>query len=313
MMALYLFPGQGAKIQASKKELVSPATAYIFETLDDMMEQEHGIVDYSETRIFSQDPKIQLTAGEKQATGLAVSLAKAVEKEESGTAVDVCAGDSAGEYSMITFAEVFGDKRNPESLKKAYRLTLKRGELTSSCKPDGPEPTKEMSYLMMIVGVPRPLIDEAVESVPPIFGRAWVSKVNDEKSIGIGGDLLAVKYAADYLVKKGVPSRYCITVNTDSPVHTPLMEKAKKGLEEELKDIPFHEPKKKVIMMSTGKIETDPNKIKTCLTNIMTATADLNRSIVHAVSLGVKDVLCATVCRMYKKMIKRRKDVKPVD
>jgi len=310
-----MFPGQVARIQAHEQELATPATRYIFVTLDEVMEDRYDISDYSKKKIFSQSPEVQFDPSESQAANFVTSLSRAIiEEEEKGRRCDVCIGDSSGEYSMIAFAGVHGDRRDPQTVRKGIEIMLNRGELHSSCRPNGEVPTKDRPYTVMFVGTEKALLEDAVANIPPELGRAWVSKVNDYKSIGIGGDILAVKYATDYLIRTyNVPRRYCLPILTDAPVHTPLMAEARKGMEQELESVPFHHPTKKVIMMYSGKEETEPGRIKSCLTDIMDTTADLNRSIVSAVSLGFKDVVLATVCRMYKKMIKRRKDVKPVD
>lgn len=314
-MALYLFPGQAAQIQAPEKELLTPATEYLFETFDDVMNARQGVSDYSHKKIFSQNPDVTFDPSESQAANFVTSLARAIiEEEEKGRKCDVCIGDSAGEHSMTAFAGVHGDRRNPQTVRQCIEIMLNRGNWYAQCRPDGEAPTRENPYTMMFVGIEKHLLEDAVAQIPPELGQAWVSKSNDTKSNGIGGEILAVKYAADYLVRKhNVPRRYCIPVLTDAPVHTPLMEIARKGMEKELENIEFHSPDRKIIMMYSGRQESDPSRIKQCLTGVIDTTADLNRSIVSAVSLGFKDVVLATVCRMYKKMIKRRKDVKPVD
>lgn len=311
-MAVYLFPGQGAEVKAPADKLVTPSTEYIFETLDEFMSQKN-ILDFSNTRIFNPDNTLNLSSPEKQVANFASSLARASIEEESGKKCDICIGDSFGEISMIAYAEVSLRKKDPESLKLNYDLVYNRSKWTSECMPEGEKPTKDLSHLVMVVGADKSLIQEAVENVPEELGVAEISKVNDEKSIGIGGNIIAVKYAMDYLVDKGHPRRYCVAVPTDSPVHTRLMSKAKEKMATALDDFEFNKPKKRVIMMYSGKEETDPSRIKQCITGVMDTTADLNRSIISAVKLGFKDVVLTTVCRMYKKMIKRRKDVKAVD
>lgn len=309
-----MFPGQAAQIQAPERELVTPATKYLFETFDDVMKARYGIPGYSHEKIFSQEPAT-FNPSESQAANFVTSLARAIiEEEEKGRKCDVCIGDSAGEHSMTAFAGVHGDRRNPQTVRQCIEIMLNRGKWYAQCRPAGEVPTRENPYTMMFVGIEKHLLDDAVAQIPSELGQAWVSKSNDTKSNGIGGEILAVKYAADYLVRKhNVPRRYCIPVLTDAPVHTPLMKKARKGMERELENLEFHPPNRKLIMMYSGKEESDPSRIKQCLTGVIDTTADLNKSIVSAVSLGFKDVVLATVCRMYKKMIKRRKDVKPVD
>ncbi|MBD3304517.1 hypothetical protein GF343_05195 [Candidatus Woesearchaeota archaeon] len=314
MLSIFMFPGQAAQIQASEKELLTPATEYIYETFDDVLRARYGISDYSHTKIFTHAP-VDFDPSESQAANFVNSLARAIiEEEEKGRECDVCIGDSAGEHAMTAFAGVHGDRRNPQTVRQCIELMLNRGEWYAQCRPNGEAPTKERPYTMMFIGIEKFLLENAIAQIPPELGKAWVSKSNDAKSNGIGGEILAVKYAADYLVSRhNAPKRYCIPVLTDSPVHTPLMEKARKGMEKELEPVEFHPPEKKVIMMYSGKEESDPSRIKQCLTGIIDSTADLNRSIASAVSMGFKDVVLTTVCRMYKKMIKRRKDVKPVD
>ncbi len=314
-MSLFLFPGQVADVQGPQGRLVTPDTEGIFSTLDKVMQFRYGIPNYSQQKIFSQDPSVIFSPPESQAANFTVSLARAIiEEEKKGRRCDVIVGDSSGEYSGIAFAGVLGDRRDPKTVEKGIELMLARGELTSSCRPAGEAPTKDRPYTIMFVGIERPLLEDAVANIPTELGKAWVSKINDTTSNGIGGEILAVKYATDYLVRKyDIPRRYCIPILTDAPVHTPLMVQARQGMEEELEKVPFQPPNKKVIMMYSGKVETNPYTIKKCLTDIMTTTADLNRSIVSAVGMGIKDVVLATVCKMYTKMIKRRKDVTSVD
>ena len=314
-MSIFMFPGQAAQIQAPERELVTTSTEHIYSTFDTVMLERYGIHDYSHKKIFSHDSNVTFNPSESQAANFVNSLARAIiEEEEKGRRCDVCVGDSSGEHSMIAFAGVHGDRRNPQTVRQGIEIMLNRGKFYTGCRPNGEVPTRERPYTMMFVGIEKALLEDAVAHIPPELGKAWVSKSNDAKSNGIGGEILAVKYAADYLVgEHNVPRRYCIPVLTDAPVHTPLMEQARKGMEQALEPIEFHPPTKRVIMMYSGKEETDPSRIKQCLTGIIDTTADLNRSIVHAVSMGFKDVVLATVCRMYKKMIKRRKDVKPVD
>ncbi len=314
-MSIFMFPGQAAQIQAPESELATPATKYIFAALDDVMGERHGISDYSQKKIFSLDSGIKFNPAESQAANFVTSLARAIiEEEEKGRTCDVCIGDSSGEHSMITFAGVHGDRRDPQTVRKGIEIMLNRGKWYALCRPNGEAPTKDRPYTIMFVGIEKALLEDAVANIPQELGRAWVSKINEKHNNGIGGDITAVKYAADYLVRtQVVPRRYCIPILTDAPVHTPLMAEARKGMEQELEHVDFHPPKKKVIMMYSGQQETDPSRIKQCITGIIDTTADLNRSIVSAVSLGFKDVVLATVCKMYRKMIKRRKDVKPVD
>ncbi|MBW3002750.1 hypothetical protein KY338_06340 [Candidatus Woesearchaeota archaeon] len=314
-MSIFMFPGQAAQIQAPERALVTTSTEHIYSAFDTVMQERYGIHNFSQTKIFSEDSSVTFNPSESQAANFVNSLARAIiEEEEKGRQCDVCVGDSAGEHSMIAFAGVHGDRKDPQTVRQGIEIMLNRGELYAQCRPNGEAPTRERPYTIMFVGIEKALLEDAVAQIPPELGKAWVSKSNDAKSNGIGGEILAVKFAADYLVREyDVPRRYCIPVLTDAPVHTPLMERARRGMEKTLAPVKFHQPNKKVIMMYSGKQETDPSKIKQCLTGIIDTTADFNRSIVHAVSMGFKDVVLATVCKMYKKMIKRRKDVKPVD
>jgi len=306
-----MFPGQAAAIQAPEKELLTPATEYIYSTFDEIMNARLGIPDYSAEKIFSQKPDIIFNPSESQAANFVNCLARAIiEEEEKGRKCDVCVGDSSGEHSMIAFAGVHGDRKDPQTIRQCIETMLNRGKWYSQCRPDGAEPTKDWPYTRMFVGIDKSLLEDAVANIPSELGKAWVSKSNAVQANGIGGEILAVKYAADYLVREhNVPRRYCIPVLTDAPVHTPLMEKARKGMEKELENLEFHPPNRKIIMMYSGKEESDPSRIKQCLTGIIDTTADLNRSITSAVGMGFKDVVLTTVCKMYKKMIKRRKDV----
>lgn len=303
-----MFPGQAVTVAGPlTKPLKTHSTERIFEALDRIARKYNPGSDLVE-RVLGDNPNVQLTPAELQASLCATSVAKAKLAEEKGIKCDVCMGDSAGEGSMLPYAGIVS------SVEEAIDLMYLRGKFTGECKPKDEKPTEKVSSnLVVIVKAPIGLIEEAITRTPKELGYAGINKINPDQQIGISGNIPALDSAVNYLISKGIPERYCISVPVDSPVHSPLMKPAEEKMREVVGKIKFNPPSKPVIMMYSGKQETDPNRIKECFTSLISTPANLDRGIDAATKIGVRKFIVATVCRVFPKLLKRRKDVEVIE
>jgi [acyl-carrier-protein] S-malonyltransferase len=239
-----LFPGQGSQYLGMGKAFLE--TDRDAEQLMELAEEASSL---PIKKLCLEGPMEELT----QAVNLQPALTtanlicwQAVEK--AGIAADYFAGHSLGEYSALCAAGVL-------SKADTLRLVTERGRLSDR------EGTKNPGAMQAILGL---TLDE-VEKI--LFGLssdgiAIVANHNTEMQIVISGEKEALQEADGIVTDRGGRA---ITLNVSVANHSPLIAGAVPDFEKVLNSIPFSAPVKPVLFNVTAAEETDPDVIRTIM------------------------------------------------
>lgn len=223
----FLFAGQGAQYVGMGKELYEN-----FEAARKVFDLANEILGYDVKGMCFEGPEEELGKTENtQPAILATSMAIASVLKEKGIEAEYAAGLSLGEYSALTYANVF-------KLEDAIGLIRKRGSLMQDAVPLG------IGGMAAIMGLERETVKEICADMQD-FGVVEVANYNCPGQIVITGECDAVSKAMDKFKEAGALKT--VMLNVSGPFHSSMLKEAGDKLEAEIKKVQINEPSRKVI------------------------------------------------------------------
>lgn len=184
---------------------------------------------------------------------------------------DMAAGHSLGEYSALVAAGAF-------SFEDGLRLVRRRGELMATADDERP------GAMAAVLGleddqVARACEDVAGDSVVP-------ANFNAPGQVVISGDAAAVERVMQEARARG--ARRVVPLPVTGAFHSPLMERARGGLERALSECAIRPPLFPVYLNVTASASRDPDEIRKALAAQLTAPVQWSRSLrnMHADGAG---------------------------
>lgn len=153
---------------------------------------------------------------------------------ENGIEPEYACGLSLGEYSALTFADVW-------NIKDALDIITCRGNIMQNALPLG---TTKMAA---IIGLSREVILDTIKNVE---GVCEIANYNCPGQIVITGDAAAIDKACPLLLAAG--ARRGLPLNVSGAFHSSLLTKASQELRSKLDEFIPHNPKYKIVYNVTG-------------------------------------------------------------
>ena len=282
----YLFPGQGAQAVGMGQELYekSPAARSVFDQVDAALGRP-----LTELLFNGPEDELKETVNAQPAI-MAVSLAciKAMEEKLGTKAMPrpvITAGHSVGEYTTLAVAGVL-------TVDETARLVQTRGELMQEACDHNP------GTMAAVLGLDEMTLEEIARET-----GTYVSNVNTAEQIVISGERMAIARALDLASARG--AKKVLPLRVGGAFHSGLMEPAKAGLVEAVKNLEFKDPTIPIVANCTGQPLTTAESIKQELVSQICSCVQWKRSIDYMVSSGVSRFIEIGPGRALTGMVKR--------
>ncbi len=263
MKHAYIFPGQGAQYSGMGKDLYDNNLQ-----AREMFEQANNILDFRIT-----DTMFGGTAEELRQTRVtqpAIFLHSVILAKVLGVVPDAVAGHSLGEFSALVVAGAL-------SFEDGLRLVAKRAEAMQSACEANP------GTMAAILG----LEDEVVESVCEEVEDVVAANYNCPGQLVISGAVEAVQQACVKLKTAG--ARRALPLSVGGAFHSPLMEPARKLLEEAIDAATFSTPICPVYQNVDALPHTNPEQIKCNLIAQLTAPVRWTKTARNMAADGIAE------------------------
>lgn len=242
-----------------------PAARAAFEQADEAL-------GFSLSRICWEGPEDDLIQTENaQPAILAHSYAVwSVLQEDLEETVRFAAGHSMGEFTAYTAAGSL-------TFEDAVRLVRRRGELMAESRH---------GTMSALVGLEPETVESICEAAGSEAGVVVAANYNSPGQIVISGEPHAVGRAEELARERG--ARMVRRLSVSGAFHSPLMASAEEGLESELAEVEFRDPRFPVISNVTAEPVADAATARKTLVRQLTAPVRWTESIARIASDGVR-------------------------
>ena len=282
----YLFPGQGAQSVGMGRELYddSPAARSVFHEVDMALERP-----LSKLLFGGPEDDLRETFNAQPAI-MAVSLAafKAMEESLGPDAMpkpELIAGHSLGEYTALAVAGVL-------DVGQTAHLVQERGRLMQEACDQNP------GSMAAVVGLDQITIEEISREA-----GTYVSNINTPNQIVISGERMAVANTLDMALARG--ARKAIPLKVGGAFHSALMEPAKLGLAEVVRELTFSDPTVPIVANCTGEPLLKADDVKQELITQICSCVEWERSIGYMLGSGVSQFFEVGPGKALSAMVKR--------
>ena len=246
MKIAYVFPGQGAQYPGMGKELYENS-----DIAREMFEKANDILGFRITDIMFEGTAEDLR--QTKVTQPAVFIHSVVLAKTLGVEPSAVAGHSLGEFSALVVAGAL-------SFEDGLRLVAKRAmAMQKACE-------MEKGSMAAVLALPDSTIEQVCEGVE---GVAVAANYNCPGQLVISGAVDAVNEACVKLKEAG--ARRALLLPVGGAFHSPLMEPARKELEEAIEAATFTTPRCPIYQNVDAEPHTSPEEIKSNLIAQLTA------------------------------------------
>ncbi len=236
MRTCFLFPGQGAQYPGMGRDLWESC-----EAAQELFEIGSEVTGIDLKRLLFEGSEEELQATDNtQVAVTVVNLSAAAALREIGIEADGCAGFSLGEYSALCLAGVL-------SVRELFAIVAARGRLMEEASRalDGPDGQAGMAAVLGL----------SLEEAAPVLDRlreegVYLANHSSPIQIVLSGTASGLARAQSLFEEAGA-MRF-VRLRVSGPFHSPLLEQARRGLEEVLEGYPFADPVRRVYANVTG-------------------------------------------------------------
>ncbi|HOK25517.1 MAG TPA: ACP S-malonyltransferase [Bacteroidales bacterium] len=262
-MKAYVFPGQGSQYPGMGKDLYEK-----YPLAKELFDKANEILGFRITDLMFNGTEEGLK--QTKVTQPAIFLHSTIIIKVMGDAFspDMVAGHSLGEFSALVANRTI-------SFEEGLVLVSKRAAAMQKACEMNP------STMAAILG----LDDSIVEEVCAGFNGAVVpANYNSPGQIVISGTFEAIDQAIEILKAKG--AKRALKLQVGGAFHSPLMEPARKELEEAINSTPFKKPVCPVYQNVNAKPSTDPGEIKANMVMQLTSPVRWTQTIINMINDG---------------------------
>jgi [acyl-carrier-protein] S-malonyltransferase len=262
-MKAYVFPGQGAQFIGMGKDLYDKS-----EIAKQMFERADSILGFSITDLMfnGTDEDLKQTKVTQPAIFLHSTILAAV--LGNSFKPDMVAGHSLGEFSALVANKTL-------SFEDGLLLVSKRAlAMQKACE-------QTPSTMAAILGLDDKIVEEVCASVKEIVVPA---NYNSTGQIVISGSNEGIDKAIELLKEKG--AKRALKLSVGGAFHSPLMEPARRELENAITNTRFSKPVCPVYQNVNANPSTNPEVIKSNLVLQLTSPVRWTQSVLNMISGG---------------------------
>lgn len=278
-----VFPGQGSQYVGMGKEL-----AQQYPVVRDTLAEADEALGESLSRLCFEGPEDELTLTRNtQPALLAVSVAIYRLLRQEGLRVHAAAGHSLGEYSALVAAGAieFAD---------AVRTVRLRGRLMEEAVPPG------AGTMAAVLGLET---EEVVALCREVPGTVEPATFNGPGQVVVAGETAAVEALMKAAEAKGARRTQLLKVS--GPFHSSMLAEAGRKLGEWLASVEISAPRFPVYSNVTARPVTDPDEIRRCLAQQVSAPVRWEESVRRMVADGASRFIEIGPGRVLSGLIKR--------
>ena len=296
--AVFLFPGQGSQYAGMAEDLYER-----FAEAREIIDQADRLLSFPLSEIMfgtsEEESSAALKRTDRTQPALYVhSMAVMAILRRTDLQAAMAAGHSLGEYSALVAAGAL-------SFEDGLQLVRRRGELMANADDERP------GTMAAVLGMEDNQVVHACEEVSETSDSVVVAaNFNAPGQVVISGDASAVERAMQEMRTRG--ARRVAPLPVNGAFHSPLMERAREGLERALSGCTIRPTLFPVYLNVTASATCDPDEIRQALVAQLTAPVHWSRSLrnIHAdgadgyIEIGAGNVLCGLARRTLGRDIK---------
>ena len=267
-MKAYIFPGQGSQFPGMGKDLYESNAA-----AKDLFEKANDILGYRITDVMFSGTGTELK--QTNITQPAIFVYSVIKAKLAGDSFkpDMVAGHSLGEFSALVANRTLTYE---DGLKLVYQRAM---AMQKACEA-------QPSTMAAILGLDDKVVEDICASVDDIVVPA---NYNCPGQLVISGTINGVNVACEKL--KAAGARRALVLEVGGAFHSPLMEPARKELEEALLSSNFSQPACPVYQNVTASAVSDPSEIQRNLIAQLTAAVRWSQSVQAMIADGAKEFI----------------------
>ncbi|HKL38616.1 MAG TPA: ACP S-malonyltransferase [Bacteroidales bacterium] len=263
-MKAYVFPGQGAQYVGMGKELYDQS-----EKGRQLFEQANKVLGFNITDVMFEgtDEDLKQTKVTQPAIFLhSVILAKTLEDFQP----EMVAGHSLGEFSALV-------SNGALSFEDGLRLVSQRAQaMQKACE-------LEPSTMAAIMGLDNHTVEDVCHQITEVVVPA---NYNSPGQIVISGSMKGIDQAVEILKEMG--AKRALKLKVGGAFHSPLMEPARKELEQAIHETRFSKPICPVYQNATAAPSSDPSLIMENLVKQLTSPVKWTQTVENMLKDGAQ-------------------------
>ena len=262
-MNAYIFPGQGAQYPEMGLELYNNS-----DLAKDLFEKANVLLEFNITEIMFGGSVEDLK--QTKVTQPAIFLHSVILSKTLGDNFnpDMVAGHSLGEFSALV-------ANNTLSFEDGLRLVSARAKAMQKACDNNP------GTMAAVLGLENNIVEEVCKGIDGIVVAA---NYNCPGQLVISGEIQGINLACEKLKESG--ARRALVLPVGGAVHSPLMEDAKKELEDAIKNTVFNKPICPVYQNVSAEAVSDETKIKENLISQLTSPVKWTQSVEKMIQDG---------------------------